>query len=283
MKFSFFTILIFINSFFQAQKISGNWIGILTNPTLDSNRAIPVLLNHQVVMNFSNGTFRIEDAGSIQQFEVSGAIKNKKNFTLYSGKKPTLKTKQSAAFPFDFQFLLNDSSGYIETTFRAPGSPYNGYQLFLERDLKTYEGGNHPILSQSSAQSMLFNITNGIPAKERRYQELQQFEFNPVFFEYNASTIDSSYTDYLNRICRILKSHSDLRLKIIGNTDGDGSEAFNLELSKKRSNAIRLYLIQHGIRSDRIVEAYDGESNPVDSNATDEGKRKNRRVDFQFI
>ena len=82
MRFYFIPTLIFISflSLFHAQKISGNWIGILTNPSIDSNQAIPVLLSHQVVMNFSNGTFRIEDAGAIQQFQVSGAIKNKKNY-----------------------------------------------------------------------------------------------------------------------------------------------------------------------------------------------------------
>ena len=285
MRFCFIPTLIFISflSLFHAQKISGNWIGVLTNPSIDSNQAIPVLLSHQVVMNFSNGTFRIEDAGAIQQFEVSGAIKNKKNFKLSSGKNPTIKSKQSVAYPFEFQFMLNDSSGYIESKFNAPGSPYNGYLLFLERDLKTYEPNNLPILEQSVAKSMLNNIKNGIPAKEKRYKELQQFEFYPVYFGYNEFTVDSSYTDYLKRICRILKSHSDLRIKIIGNTDGDGSEAFNLELSKKRSNEIKLILIKNGIRTDRMIEEYNGELHPIDSNDTDEGKRKNRRVDFQFI
>ena len=172
MRLSFILVLIFISflSLFHAQKISGNWIGILTNPSIDSNQAIPVLLSHQVVMNFSNGTFRIEDAGAIQQFEVSGAIKNKKNFNLSSGKNPTIKSKQSIAYPFDFQFTLNDSSGYIESTFNAPGSPYNGYLLFLERDLKTYEPNKLPILEPSVAKSMLNNIKNGIPAKEKRYK-----------------------------------------------------------------------------------------------------------------
>lgn len=285
MRFSFTLALIFISflSFLRAQKISGNWIGILTNTSIDSNKAIPILLSHQVVMNFSNGTFRIEDAGAIQQFEVSGAIKNKKNFNLSSSKTPTIKSKQSVAYPFNFQFLLNDSSGYVESTFNAPGSPYNGYLLFLERDLKTYEQNKLPMLEPSLAQSMLNNIRNGIPAKEKRYKELQQFEFNPIYFGYNEFSVDSSYNEYLKRICRILKSHSDLRIKIIGNTDGDGSEAFNLELSKKRSNEIKLILIKNGIRADRMIEEFNGELHPVDSNETDEGKRKNRRVDFQFI
>ena len=285
MRFSFIQTLIFISflSVFHAQKISGNWIGILTNLTQDSSEAIPVLFSHQVILNFSNGTLRIEDHGAVLQYEVSGAITNKKNFTLNSSKSPMIKPKGGSSVPFSFQFFLNDSSGYVESIFNAPGSPYHGYHLYLERDIKSYELVATPILSTGISKVMLSSIKQGIPAKEKRFKELQQFEFNPVYFGYNEFTVDSSYNDYLKRICRILKSHSDLRIKIIGNTDGDGSEAFNLELSKKRSNEIKLILIRNGIRADRMIEEYNGELYPIDSNETDEGKRKNRRVDFQFI
>ena len=285
MRFSFIYTLIFFSclSVFHAQKISGNWIGMLTNFKQDSSKAIPVLLSHQVILNFSNGTLRIEDDGTVLQYEVSGAITNKKNFTLNSSKSPMLKPKGGISVPFSIQFSMNDSSGYVESIFNAPGSPYHGYHLYLERDIKSYELVATPILSTGISKAMLSNIKQGIPAKETRFKELQQFEFNPVFFEYNRYELDSVYTPYLLRICRILKSHSDLRIKIIGNTDGDGTEAFNLQLSKQRANEIKLFLISHGILSDRMIETYNGELNPIDSNETEAGKKKNRRVDFKFI
>jgi outer membrane protein OmpA-like peptidoglycan-associated protein len=285
MRFSFIYTLIFFSylSVFHAQKISGNWIGMLTNFKQDSSEAIPVLLSHQVILNFSNGTLRIEDDGTVLQYEVSGAITNKKNFTLNSSKSPMLKPKGGISVPFSIQFSMNDSSGYVESIFNAPGSPYHGYHLYLERDIKSYELVATPILSTGISKAMLSNIKQGIPAKEKRFKELQQFEFNPVFFEYNRYELDSVYTPYLLRICRILKSHSDLRIKIIGNTDGDGTEAFNLQLSKQRANEIKLFLISHGILSDRMIETYNGELNPIDSNETEAGKKKNRRVDFKFI
>ncbi len=285
MRFSLINTFIFFSclSVFHAQKISGNWIGMLTNFKQDSSKAIPVLLSHQVILNFSNGTLRIEDDGTVLQYEVSGAITNKKNFTLNSSKSPMLKPKGGISVPFSIQFSMNDSSGYVESIFNAPGSPYHGYHLYLERDIKSYELVATPILSTGISKAMLSNIKQGIPAKEKRFKELQQFEFNPVFFEYNRYELDSIYTPYLLRICRILKSHSDLRIKIIGNTDGDGTEAFNLQLSKQRANEIKLFLISHGILSDRMIETYNGELNPIDSNETEAGKKKNRRVDFKFI
>lgn len=285
MRLSIIQALLFIScvSVLDAQKISGNWIGILTNFKQDSSKAIPVLLNHQVILNFSNGSFRIEENGSVLQYEVSGEITNKKNFTFVSSKSPMIKPKGESSVPFSFQFSLNDSSGYVESIFKAPGSPFDGYHLFLEREIKTYELVSSPILSTGISKAMLSNIKQGIPAKEKRFRELQQFEFNPVYFEYNMHVLDSIYTPYLLRICRILKSHSDLRINIIGNTDGDGSEAFNLKLSKQRADEIKQFLIQHGIPTDRMIETYNGELNPVDSNDTESGKQKNRRVDFQFI
>jgi hypothetical protein len=104
MRFSFIYTLIFFLflSVFHAQKISGNWIGILTNLKQDSSEAIPVLLSHQVILKFSNGTLRIEDDGTVLQYEVSGAITNKKNFTLNSSKSPMLKPKGGISVPFNF-------------------------------------------------------------------------------------------------------------------------------------------------------------------------------------
>ena len=119
MRFSFIYTLIFFSclSVFHAQKISGNWIGRLTNFKQDSSKAIPVLLSHQVILNFSNGTLRIEDDGTVLQYEVSGAITNKKNFTLNSSKSPMLKPKGGISVPFSIQFSMNDSSGYVESIF----------------------------------------------------------------------------------------------------------------------------------------------------------------------
>jgi outer membrane protein OmpA-like peptidoglycan-associated protein len=72
-------------------------------------------------------------------------------------------------------------------------------------------------------------------------------------------------------------------LKIEGHTDGDGSESYNLNLSKQRAAQIIAYLVSIGITSDRMVQAYDGEKKPIDSNLTEEGKQRNRRVELSFI
>ena len=81
----------------------------------------------------------------------------------------------------------------------------------------------------------------------------------------------------------MVKSHSDLRIEITGHTDADGSDAYNLALSKKRSEALLSFFSANGLPKDRVVIQYKGEKEPVDQNQTDEGKQRNRRVDFRFI
>jgi outer membrane protein OmpA-like peptidoglycan-associated protein len=81
----------------------------------------------------------------------------------------------------------------------------------------------------------------------------------------------------------MVKSHSDLRIEITGHTDADGSDTYNLKLSKRRSEALLLFFTQNGLAKDRVVISFKGEREPVDYTQTHEGKQRNRRVDFKFI
>ena len=82
---------------------------------------------------------------------------------------------------------------------------------------------------------------------------------------------------------RVIKSHSDLRIKITGHTDSDGSDEYNEDLSQRRAESLVNFFVRNGMQRDRIVIDFKGEKEPVGSNKTDEGKQSNRRVDFSFI
>jgi OOP family OmpA-OmpF porin len=81
----------------------------------------------------------------------------------------------------------------------------------------------------------------------------------------------------------MVKSHSDLRIKITGHTDADGSDRYNEKLSQKRAKALIQFFENNGLEKSRVVIDFKGEKQPVDSNKTPEGKQRNRRVDFTFI
>ena len=69
----------------------------------------------------------------------------------------------------------------------------------------------------------------------------------------------------------------------VGHTDSIGTEAYNLALSKRRSDAIKQYLVSKGIEANRIYTEGKGESQPVADNRTAEGRQKNRRVEVEVI
>ena len=267
----------------QAFRISGQWSGILINVNDQNATKFSVVLNHKAITNYTKGTIKIDSEKGFVVFDVAGPYQNSKDFKLCSSKKPISNYQGPIGSYFDFQFSYQDTSGYVISKFNAPGTGLDGYTLYLERDSRELWSMNSATYDSFFIKALVNNIKNGIPSREKRMAELANFDFKPIYFESDQYTIDSSYLDYLNTIVRILKSHSDLRLKIEGHTDGDGSESYNLTLSKQRSESIVTCLVSLGIPPDRMVQTYDGEKTPVDSNLTEEGKKKNRRVDFKFI
>jgi outer membrane protein OmpA-like peptidoglycan-associated protein len=85
----------------------------------------------------------------------------------------------------------------------------------------------------------------------------------------------------LNEISKAIKEHAGIKIKIIGHTDSDGSDATNLTLSQKRAEAVKQALVKdYGLDESQITTDGKGEANPVTDNKTKEGKAANRRVEF---
>jgi OOP family OmpA-OmpF porin len=70
---------------------------------------------------------------------------------------------------------------------------------------------------------------------------------------------------------------------IDGHTDNVGSDAYNLDLSQRRAEAVRAFLVQNGIRGTRVTAQGQGESSPVASNTTEAGRQQNRRVEIVVL
>lgn len=101
-----------------------------------------------------------------------------------------------------------------------------------------------------------------------------------VLFDFNKYEVKNGIKPSLTTLARALGENRDIRIKIDGYTDFIGSEGYNLELSVKRARAIKEYLVSRGAIANNIsIEGY-GKQNPISSNATDEGRAKNRRVEF---
>ena len=86
----------------------------------------------------------------------------------------------------------------------------------------------------------------------------------------------------LIKVSDLLVANQQLQVKIEGHTDNDGSEEYNLDLSKRRANWVMNWLINHAIEASRLSANGFGATSPIATNSTEEGKAKNRRVEFVF-
>lgn len=102
-------------------------------------------------------------------------------------------------------------------------------------------------------------------------------------FTFGSFEIGDDEASYLNELANAFKDNPDLRIKLTGYTDDVGSEKFNLKLSIQRAEKVREFLSQRGVSADRVTVDGKGESDPIVSNATEEGKAKNRRVELVIL
>jgi outer membrane protein OmpA-like peptidoglycan-associated protein len=102
-----------------------------------------------------------------------------------------------------------------------------------------------------------------------------------IQFDTNKSTIKPESHGLLDEIVGVFKDNPQLRkVSIEGHTDSDGADPYNMKLSDGRAKAVLQYLVEHGIDAGRLTAKGFGESKPIASNDTPEGKEKNRRVEF---
>jgi len=102
-----------------------------------------------------------------------------------------------------------------------------------------------------------------------------------VHFATDSAALDETARAILDHAVETLQLKSFLKVKIGGHTDSTASERHNLKLSERRAQAVRDYLVQHGIDAARLSTHGYGESQPVADNATAEGRAKNRRVELR--
>lgn len=101
-----------------------------------------------------------------------------------------------------------------------------------------------------------------------------------IYFETNSDNLKSESYPNLDKLVFIMNKFPEARLIVEGHTDSDGEDSYNMSLSQKRANAVKAYLVGKGIGENRIAAKGYGETMPVASNKTEEGKAKNRRVEI---
>ena len=184
---------------------------------------------------------------------------------------------------FESTLLYNDSTGYLEGKFSSTDCRRNTGKMIFYRSNAKFSANESVVLTQNWIETFKNDLKLGLNAPEIRIKERSEFVFEPIYFDVDQAIIKPEYEPYLLKMIRIVNGHSDLRVQITGHTDSDGSDIYNEDLSKRRSQAIIDFFVKNGIKVDKLSIEFKGEKNPIDTNKTKDGKKHNRRVDFEFI
>ncbi|MCT6881376.1 MAG: OmpA family protein [Snodgrassella alvi] len=102
-----------------------------------------------------------------------------------------------------------------------------------------------------------------------------------ITFATNSSELSSAATSSLSSVAEILAKYVDTNITIAGYTDSTGNDNINRPLSQRRAESVSTFLSARGVASNRISAVGYGSANPIASNATVEGRAKNRRVEIR--
>jgi OmpA-OmpF porin, OOP family len=105
----------------------------------------------------------------------------------------------------------------------------------------------------------------------------------PIEFETGRATIKPVSFPIMDEVLDLMKSRPSMRIGVYGHTDSKGTPENNLRLSKERAAAVRNYLQGKGVAASRLESEGFGQTKPVDTNDTDAGRAKNRRVEFKIL
>lgn len=104
-----------------------------------------------------------------------------------------------------------------------------------------------------------------------------------ITFAVNSADISASFYPVLDSVALVFKEFDKTMVEVAGHTDSDGSEAYNQQLSERRASSVVAYFVSRDIRADRFLTVGAGESRPIATNATAEGKQQNRRVEITIV
>ncbi len=125
-------------------------------------------------------------------------------------------------------------------------------------------------------------------AKVQRVGEGEDSKVNITFdsgflFDFDSANLKEDTKINLDKLASILQKYPDTNIIIAGHTDSTGNSNYNMELSKKRANAVADYLVSKAVNPSRMTVNWYGETKPIASNDTKEGRAQNRRVEISII
>jgi outer membrane protein OmpA-like peptidoglycan-associated protein len=289
MKFivSIFLIAFVVTSFSQRHSLEGVWQGIITTDLEKpkDGKAFWMEFNMDADGKIVGGSREEKPFTELFAYKrLSG--ESTSDSTLHFSEMNIRKEKNSSHLVWCVNhgdLTYNSVTGYLEGDWESTDCKRRRGKIILYRSKYVFSKSDTNSLYHSWFDNFVGDLKRGWKAYYVRDAEMRNFEMKPVLFDHDKDSLKPEFIPFLEQMCKIVQSHSDLRIKIIGHTDSNGSDNYNIDLSQRRAFRIRDFILSQGLKPDRVVIEYRGEHDPIISNETSYGKSLNRRVDFEFI
>lgn len=269
---------------FVSRKDTSGWtkplnLGYPVN-TIDDEGSLTVASDGKTAF-FSSDRMHTKGGLDIYSFQLSKAVQANPT-TWVNGKVFDAKTKEGLPSGIEltdletgkvvFNIQTDEDGNYLVTLPINKKYAFNvnrkGYLLFSE----------HYALGKELPDSN-FTVNIAIQPLEKG----ATVTLNNIFFDVNESKLQSASLLELEKVFQLLKDNPTLKISIEGHTDNTGDSKSNLTLSEARANAVVQYLVSKGIDTKRLKATGKGDTTPVVSNNTEEGKSRNRRTELHII
>jgi outer membrane protein OmpA-like peptidoglycan-associated protein len=139
---------------------------------------------------------------------------------------------------------------------------------------------------RSEAKSRQQEMYEALTSLEGKFARIRQdargtiVSLADILFDFDKATLKRDVEFSLVRVATILNQFPEMQIAVEGHTDNVGTEAYNLDLSKRRAKAVFDFLVAQGVEASRMTSEGFGMSRPVAENTSEEGRQRNRRVDL---
>jgi OOP family OmpA-OmpF porin len=104
-----------------------------------------------------------------------------------------------------------------------------------------------------------------------------------INFDTGKASIKKKSHKVLKNAASTLRSNPEMQIEVVGHTDNQGDRAMNVDLSQRRADAVKSYLVEEGVEAERIYTRGSGPDEPIADNKSKKGRAKNRRIEFRLI